>query len=63
MDTVSLREVTPDNYETIVDMQVRPDQQNFVADTVHSLAEFESLSLTVPYGDLCCRGAGGFLNV
>lgn len=36
---ISLREVTPQNYETIITMQVREDQKNFVAPNVHSLAE------------------------
>ncbi|RPJ50587.1 MAG: GNAT family N-acetyltransferase [Chloroflexi bacterium] len=36
---ISLREVTPENYDTIISMKVREDQKNFVASNVHSLAE------------------------
>jgi diamine N-acetyltransferase len=36
---LSLREVTPENFEAIVSMKVREDQKDFVASNVYSLAE------------------------
>jgi diamine N-acetyltransferase len=36
---ISLREITPENYSSIISMQVREDQKGFVASNVHSLAE------------------------
>jgi diamine N-acetyltransferase len=36
---ISLRPVTPQNYEAVVTMRVREDQKNFVASNLASLAE------------------------
>ncbi len=36
---VSLREVTPENFDAITSMRVREDQKNFVASNVFSLAQ------------------------
>ncbi len=36
---VSLREVTPENFDAIISMKVRDDQKHFVASNVYSLAE------------------------
>ncbi|MGW0795460.1 GNAT family N-acetyltransferase [Streptomyces sp. NPDC002692] len=37
--TTSLQEITPDNFETAIDLRVRPDQAHLVAPVVKSLAE------------------------
>jgi diamine N-acetyltransferase len=39
LPVVSLREVTPENYNLVVDLHVRDDQIGFVASNVNSLAE------------------------
>jgi len=36
---ITLREVTPDNYEAICDLQVTPEQQQYVATNTWSLVE------------------------
>ena len=36
---ISLREITPQNFNAIAAMQVREDQKNFVASNLYSLAE------------------------
>ena len=36
---ISLREITPQNFNVIAAMQVREDQKNFVASNLYSLAE------------------------
>ena len=61
MDSVSLREVTPDNYEKIVDMQVRPDQQDFVAGNVYSLAESRVFPARFPMAIYAGEEPVGFL--
>jgi diamine N-acetyltransferase len=36
---ITLRPVTPENYEAIISMKVRDDQKHFVASNIYSLAE------------------------
>ncbi|MET9904612.1 GNAT family N-acetyltransferase [Streptomyces sp. NPDC006446] len=37
--SLHLQEITPDNFETAIDLRVRPDQEHAVAPVVKSLAE------------------------
>ncbi|MET9123465.1 GNAT family N-acetyltransferase [Streptomyces sp. NPDC004528] len=37
--TISLQEITPDNFQTAIDLRVRADQEHLVAPVVKSLAE------------------------
>src|SRR5512135_1477399 len=39
LPTISLRKITPQNYEAVINMQVREEQKNFVASNLASLAE------------------------
>jgi diamine N-acetyltransferase len=39
MTTLSLREITPANFDMAIGLKVRPDQEHFVAPVVRSLAE------------------------
>lgn len=36
---VSFREITPENFDAVIDLQVREDQKGFVASNMYSLAE------------------------
>ena len=61
MEPVSLRDVTPENYEKIVDMKVRPDQQDFVAENVYSLAESKVFPARFPMAIYAGEEPVGFL--
>jgi diamine N-acetyltransferase len=45
---ITLREITPDNYEAVIELKVAPGQENFVAPNVHSLAEAKVFPGLVP---------------
>ena len=36
---ITLREITPDNFDAVIDLKVRDDQKHFVASNLYSLAE------------------------
>ena len=61
METVSLRDVTPDNFEKIVGMKVRPDQQGFVAPNDYSLAESKVFPRHYPFAIYAGEDPVGFL--
>lgn len=48
METISLREITPDNFEAVLALKVREDQKHFVASNVYSLAEAKVFPDCVP---------------
>jgi diamine N-acetyltransferase len=58
---VSLRGITPQNYEPIISMNVREDQKNFVAPNVHSLAEAYVFPLRSPLAIYADETPVGFL--
>lgn len=39
LSSLHLQEITPDNFETAIDLRVRPDQEHLVAPVMKSLAE------------------------
>lgn len=47
-NTVSLREITEDNWQRIVELKVRDDQASFVASNLYSLAEAKIFPACVP---------------
>ncbi|NMB68826.1 MAG: hypothetical protein GYA20_08700 [Chloroflexi bacterium] len=53
MKTVSLREITPDNWEAILKLAVQDDQKNFMAGNLYSLTAARGLC---PTRDLVRRG-------
>lgn len=59
--TIALREITPDNFQKILDLQVRDDQRNFVASNVYSLAEAKVFPACVPLAIYAGEQAVGFL--
>lgn len=61
MEPVSLREITPDNWETLVKLTVRDDQKNFVASNLYSLAEAKIFSGHVPLAVYAGDQPVGFL--
>jgi diamine N-acetyltransferase len=61
MKTVSLREITPDNWEAILKLAVRDDQKNFVASNVYSLAEARVFPEHVPLAIFADEEPVGFL--
>ncbi|TLN10188.1 GNAT family N-acetyltransferase, partial [bacterium] len=58
---VSLREITPDNWEKIVELKVRDDQASFVASNLYSLAEAKIFPACVPLGIYADGQPVGFL--
>jgi hypothetical protein len=50
MKTVSLREITPENWEAILNLSVRDDQKNFMAGNLYSLAAARGLCPTMRSG-------------
>lgn len=61
METVSLREITPDNWEKIIKLSVRDDQKGFVASNVYSLAEARIFPDCVPLAIYAAEQPVGFL--
>lgn len=61
METVSLREITPDNWENIIKLNVREDQKSFVASNIYSLAEAKIFSEHVPLAIYAADQPVGFL--
>ncbi len=45
---VTLREVTPENYDAVISLNVAPGQEGFVAPNVHSIAESKVFSGLIP---------------
>ena len=71
MKTVSLREITPENWEAILNLSVRDDQKNFMAGNLYSLAEAKVFPEHVPLaiyadeepGRLASRAAIMYTNI
>lgn len=61
METVSLREITPDNWEKIIKLNVRDDQKGFVASNLYSLAEAKIYPSHVPLAIYAGEQPVGFL--
>lgn len=61
MKTVSLREITPENWEAILKLAVRDDQKNFVANNLYSLAEAKIFPEHVPLAIYADEQPVGFL--
>lgn len=61
MKTVSLREITPENWEAIHKLAVRDDQKNFVASNLYSLAEAKVFPEHVPLAIYADEEPVGFL--
>lgn len=59
--TITLREITPDNFEKILELKVREDQRNFVASNVYSLAEAKVFPACVPLAIYATEQPVGFL--
>lgn len=61
METVSLRDITPANWEKIIDLKVRDDQKSFVASNLYSLAEARVFPDCVPLAIYAAEQPVGFL--
>lgn len=61
METVTLRDITPANWEAIIAMKVREDQKNFVASNLYSLAEAKIFPDCVPLAIYAAEQPVGFL--
>lgn len=61
METVTLRDITPANWEAIIALKVREDQKNFVASNLYSLAEAKIFPDCVPLAIYAAEQPVGFL--
>ncbi len=61
METITLREITPENWEAILKLAVRDDQKNFVASNLYSLAEAKVFPEHVPLAIYAGEQPVGFL--
>ncbi len=60
-DPVSLREITPDNWQKVLELKVRDDQAGFVASNLYSLAESKVFPDCVPLAIYAGEQPVGFL--
>lgn len=60
-DPVSLREITPDNWQKVLELKVRDDQTGFVASNLYSLAESKVFPDCVPLAIYAGEQPVGFL--
>jgi diamine N-acetyltransferase len=58
---ISLREVTPENFDEVIQLKVREDQKNFVASNLFSLAEARVFPLRSPLAIYAGEILVGFL--
>jgi diamine N-acetyltransferase len=59
--SVTLREITPDNFEKVLDLKVHDDQKTFVASNMYSLAEARVFPDCVPLAIYAAEQPVGFL--
>jgi diamine N-acetyltransferase len=60
-DAVSLREITPENWQKVLELKVRDDQTGFVASNLYSLAESKVFPDCVPLAIYAGEQPAGFL--
>ncbi|GAP13267.1 acetyltransferases [Longilinea arvoryzae] len=61
METVTLRKITRENWERIIDLKVRDEQKRFVASNLYSLAEAKVFPDCVPLAIYAAEQPVGFL--